>query len=197
MNKLAFVFPGQGAQTVGMGKDFCEKYDVAKRLFREADEALGYSIKKMCFEGPAEDLKLTANTQPAILTMSVIAYEILKEHLALRERMRPYIKDLMTEAHEKGSPVIRPLFYDTPEDPECWEIEDEFQFGPDVLVAPVLYAGMRKRQVYLPAGSIWTDLWTGKQYEGGAVIEADAPMEHIPVFTRNGRRSAFCQSNEN
>ena len=80
MNKLAFVFPGQGAQTVGMGKDFCEKYDVAKKLFREADEALGYSIQKMCFEGPAEDLKLTANTQPAILTMSVIAYEILKEH---------------------------------------------------------------------------------------------------------------------
>ncbi|MBQ3972480.1 MAG: ACP S-malonyltransferase, partial [Selenomonadaceae bacterium] len=80
MNKLAFVFPGQGAQTVGMGKDFCEKYDVAKRLFKEADEALGYSIQKMCFEGPADDLKLTANTQPAILTMSVIANEILKEH---------------------------------------------------------------------------------------------------------------------
>ena len=80
MNKLAFVFPGQGAQTVGMGKDFCEQYDIAKKLFAQADEALGYSIKDMCFEGPAEDLKLTANTQPAILTMSVIANEILKEH---------------------------------------------------------------------------------------------------------------------
>jgi len=80
VNKLAFVFPGQGAQTVGMGKDFCEQYDVAKKLFQQADEALGYSIKEMCFEGPAEDLKLTANTQPAILTMSVIANEILKEH---------------------------------------------------------------------------------------------------------------------
>ena len=80
MNKLAFVFPGQGAQTVGMGKDFCEQYDVAKKLFAQADEALGYSIKDMCFEGPAADLKLTANTQPAILTMSVIANEILKEH---------------------------------------------------------------------------------------------------------------------
>lgn len=80
MNKLAFVFPGQGAQTVGMGKDFYEKYDVAKKLFHEADEALGYSIMKMCFEGPAEDLKLTANTQPAILTMSVIAGALLKEH---------------------------------------------------------------------------------------------------------------------
>ena len=80
MNKLAFVFPGQGAQAVGMGKDFCEQYEVAKKLFKEADEALGYSIKDMCFEGPAEDLKLTANTQPAILTMSVIANEIMKEH---------------------------------------------------------------------------------------------------------------------
>ena len=80
MNKLAFVFPGQGAQTVGMGKDFFEQYDVAKKLFKEADEALGYSIKDMCFDGPAEDLKLTANTQPAILTVSVIAGEILKEN---------------------------------------------------------------------------------------------------------------------
>ena len=80
MSKLAFVFPGQGAQTVGMGKDFCQQYEVAKKLFQQADEALGYSIKEMCFEGPAEDLQLTANTQPAILTMSVIANEILKEH---------------------------------------------------------------------------------------------------------------------
>ena len=80
MNKLAFVFPGQGAQAVGMGKDFCEQYDVARKLFAQADEALGYSIQNMCFDGPAEDLKLTANTQPAILTMSVIANEILKEH---------------------------------------------------------------------------------------------------------------------
>ena len=80
MNKLAFVFPGQGAQAVGMGKDFYEQYDVAKKLFQEADEALGYSIKDMCFEGPEEDLKLTANTQPAILTMSVIANAILKEN---------------------------------------------------------------------------------------------------------------------
>ena len=80
MSKLAFVFPGQGAQKVGMGKDFYDNYDVAKRMFKEADEALGYSIMKMCFEGPEEDLKLTANTQPAILTISCIANEILKEN---------------------------------------------------------------------------------------------------------------------
>ena len=79
MGKLAFVFPGQGAQKVGMGKDFYDNSEIAQRLFKEADEALGYSIMNMCFEGPEEDLKLTANTQPAILTMSVIAYELLKE----------------------------------------------------------------------------------------------------------------------
>ena len=80
MSKLAFVFPGQGAQKVGMGKDFFDNYDVAKIMFKAADEALGYSIMKMCFEGPEEDLKLTANTQPAILTISCIANEILKEN---------------------------------------------------------------------------------------------------------------------
>lgn len=80
MNKLAFVFPGQGAQAVGMGKDFYEHSATVQRLFQEADEALGYSIKDMCFEGPEEELKLTANTQPAILTMSVIADALLKEN---------------------------------------------------------------------------------------------------------------------
>lgn len=78
MAKIAFVFPGQGAQFVGMGKDFYDNFDAAKKLFDEADDALGYSIKKMCFEGSEEDLKLTANTQPAILVVSVIAAELLR-----------------------------------------------------------------------------------------------------------------------
>ena len=79
MNKLAFIFPGQGAQTVGMGKDLYENFDLARRMFEEADDALGFSIKKLCFEGPADELMLTANTQPAILTVSVIAARLLME----------------------------------------------------------------------------------------------------------------------
>ena len=78
MSKTAFIFPGQGAQFVGMGADLYEKFDSARKRFDEADDALGYSIKKMCFEGSEDDLKLTANTQPAILVVSVIIAELLK-----------------------------------------------------------------------------------------------------------------------
>lgn len=80
MSKVAFVFPGQGSQTVGMCKAFYDQYPVAKRVFEEADEALGFSITKLCFEGPEDQLRLTFNTQPAILTASTACAAVLKEH---------------------------------------------------------------------------------------------------------------------
>ena len=79
MGKLAFVFPGQGSQAVGMGKDLYEQFDTVRAIFKTADEALGFSITDMCFNGPEEELKKTYNTQPAILTVSVACYEILKQ----------------------------------------------------------------------------------------------------------------------
>ena len=79
MGKIAFVFPGQASQYPGMGKELAEKYPVARAVFQEADQALGFSISQMCFGGTEEDLKLTANTQPAILTCSVAMYRILAE----------------------------------------------------------------------------------------------------------------------
>jgi [acyl-carrier-protein] S-malonyltransferase len=77
-NNIALLFPGQGSQVVGMGKDLYEKYPLAKQTFDEADEALGYKLSKLCFEGPEEELRLTEITQPAILTTSVAALRVLQ-----------------------------------------------------------------------------------------------------------------------
>lgn len=111
-------------------------------------------------------------------------YEILKEYLEIREKMRPYITELMKEAHEKGTPVMRPLFYDFPEDPACWENEDAYMFGPKLLVAPIMEKEQRKRKVYLPQGAKWQNAWTEEILEGGQIVEVDAPLEQIPLFKK-------------
>jgi [acyl-carrier-protein] S-malonyltransferase len=79
-SSIAFLFPGQGSQSVGMGKDIAEKYPVAKQTFEEADDALGLAISQICFNGPEDALRLTENTQPAILTVSVAAWRVLDQH---------------------------------------------------------------------------------------------------------------------
>src|ERR1700674_4046808 len=79
MSRVAFVFPGQGSQYAGMGKELAESFPAAREVFEEADRALGFSISQLCFSGPEEALKLTENTQPAILTASVAIYRVLEE----------------------------------------------------------------------------------------------------------------------
>ncbi len=79
-SKIAFLFPGQGSQAVGMGRELGRSFPVAAQTFAEADAALGFPISKLCFEGPEEDLRLTENTQPAIMTVSVAAARVLAEH---------------------------------------------------------------------------------------------------------------------
>jgi alpha-D-xyloside xylohydrolase len=114
------------------------------------------------------------------------AYPILAKYMHMRERLKPYIKEQMRAAHEVGTPVMRPLFYDFPEDAEAWETEDEYMFGPDILVAPILSEGQRERDLYLPAPARWKDAFTGAAYEGGRRVCVPAPLDVIPLFLRDG-----------
>ena len=111
-------------------------------------------------------------------------YEICKNYIEIRESMRDYIRSLMEEAHEKGSPVIRPLFYEFPEDKDAWEVEDEYMFGSKYLVAPILSLGQRERKVYLPKGAKWLCNTDKETYEGGTEVIVPAPLETMPVFER-------------
>jgi len=119
------------------------------------------------------------------------AYEICKKYLEIREKMKPYISTVMKEAHEKGAPVIRPLFYEFPKDKTAWEIEDSYLFGSQLLVAPILYAGERNRDVYLPEGAKWQGVWCGNIYEGGNTVNVPTPQDIIPLFIRDPEEAAF------
>lgn len=110
-------------------------------------------------------------------------YKILKKYLDIRLGMRDYIQSVMNEASENGSPVIRTMFYEFPNDEKCWNITDQYMFGSEYLIAPVMYQGMTERSVYLPNGN-WQNIHDSKIYRGSQTILADAPLEIIPVYKK-------------
>lgn len=111
-------------------------------------------------------------------------YEICKKYIDIREQLRNYTRELMLQAHEKGSPVIRPLFYEFPNDEKAWIVETQYMYGSEYLVAPVFTPQQRQAKVYLPAGNSWTS-WDGKQsFEGGTMAEVECPIDTMPVFVR-------------
>lgn len=114
------------------------------------------------------------------------AYEIISATLHLRERLRPYVHEQMTEASQTGMPPMRPVFVDYPDDAQAWEVDDQFLFGPDILVAPITSPGQTSRHVYLPVGTSWVNVQSGDEYVGGTHLSVDTPIEHIPVFVRSG-----------
>ncbi|MCM1055631.1 MAG: hypothetical protein NC394_08935 [Bacteroides sp.] len=112
-------------------------------------------------------------------------FEIMKKWLDIRLSLKDYIAGLMKEASETGAPLIRTMFYEFPEDEKCWSSPEQYMFGSEYLVAPVLSLGARERKVYLPAGK-WESLEDKKVYDGGQTVTAAAPLNAMPVFKKLG-----------
>ena len=113
------------------------------------------------------------------------AYKILSHYLNVREKLRPYIYVQMKNASKTGDPVMRPMFYDFPDDENTYNYDYQYMFGPDLLVAPVIKAGVKEKVVYLPKGAKWTDARNGKSYVGGQEIIVKVDLNDIPVFCKN------------
>lgn len=114
---------------------------------------------------------------------------IIRDAIHFRYRFKPHLAALMREAHETGHPIMRPLVYHFADDPLCRTESFDFMVGADMLIAPVVEAGVTSRAVYLPTGqhsSQWIDFYSGDAYAGGQTIEAEAPLERIPVYVRAG-----------
>lgn len=110
-------------------------------------------------------------------------YRIMRKYYDVRIAMHDYVKQLFDEAHTNGSPLIRTMFYEFPEDEKCWELDDQYMFGDKYLVAPILRLNQFEREVYLPAGD-WKLTSTGETYAGGQTVKVAAPIEYMPVFER-------------
>ena len=113
-------------------------------------------------------------------------YEICKMYMTLREELRDYTRTLMKDAHENGSPIMRPCFYDFPADPQCWDVETQYMYGSKYLCCPVFSPGQRKISVYLPSGPQWKALNSEECFDGGKTVEVNCPIELMPVFIRQG-----------
>lgn len=110
-------------------------------------------------------------------------YAIMRKYYDVRIAMHDYIKSLYQEAHENGSPLLRCMFYEFPEDGKCWDIQDQYMFGSKYLAAPIFHLNQFSREVYLPAGQ-WKLTSTGQLFQGGRTVAVDAPIEYMPVFER-------------
>ncbi len=124
------------------------------------------------------EVKETSGGDNEIWSFGKDVYVILKDLIELREKLRPYVIKYMNIAKETGAPVMRPMFYEYPDDNICYTLDDQYFFGKDILVAPVVEYGVRKRQVYLPEGE-WRSIITDKKYNGGGYVTISAALNEV------------------
>jgi alpha-D-xyloside xylohydrolase len=110
-------------------------------------------------------------------------YKIMKKYYDIRVGMHDYIKSLYDEASKNGAPLIRTMFFEFPDDPKCWELQDQYMFGSDYIVAPIFELNKFEREVYLPEGD-WELTSNGDPYKGGQTVLVDAPIDYMPVFKK-------------
>ena len=111
--------------------------------------------------------------------------DINRKYIKLRYKLIPYLYDMMYKCEETGEPIIRPLLFNYQNDRKTYEINDEFNFGDNILVSPVVEQGSRHKLVYLPEGDNWIDYWTGEEYKGGQYIIKEAPLDICPIFVKS------------
>jgi alpha-D-xyloside xylohydrolase len=119
------------------------------------------------------------------------AFEIIKGILATREKLRPYISEQMKIASQKGWPIIRPMFFEFPDDKNCWETKGQYMFGEDILFAPVTKQGAKSVLAYLPKGK-WVLTKDGKEYCGERLHEIDVEINEYVAFVKKGAKVLEC-----
>lgn len=111
--------------------------------------------------------------------------DIIRKYLKLRYQLLPFLYTTLEEAHRTGVPLFRPLLLNYQDDPNTYNLDDQFMIGSDLLVAPVMKPDITRRLVYLPKG-VWYDYWTNRKFEGPTTITVEAPLETVPMFVRGG-----------
>jgi alpha-D-xyloside xylohydrolase len=143
----------------------------------------GYRLPRQPQFGTTGGCECRSGAPNEVWSFGEEVYEICKKYLFIRESIRDEVRGAMHEAHETGAPVMRPMFFEFPGDEVSWTLEDQYMLGGNLLVAPVMQLGQRTRRVYLPE-SLWKPIEGGEVIPGGRWIDADAPLDRIPVFVR-------------
>jgi alpha-glucosidase len=148
-------------------------------LLQRWSEMAAFTPVMRSHEGNRPALNLQIDQDPVVLAHFARMTRIYV-HLA------PYLAELSAQACCRGLPLQRPLFLHHEDDPRTYAIQDQYLYGEQMLIAPVLEEGAKDRKVYLPAGTAWTHVWTGRSYEGGTDVTVSAPLGQPPAFYKDG-----------